>query len=70
MEKLQNWNKMVFKDYYATLNDKEKEEVRNLILIRSGMSYTTFYHKLRNNAFKPLEIELIDNIISNQLSGI
>lgn len=70
MEEIQNLNKMVFKDYYGALNEKEKEDIRSLILSRSGMSYTTFYYKLRHDAFKPLELELIDNIISNRSIGL
>ena len=56
---------MAFKDYYDTLSDDAKETVRNRILGESGMSYTTFYYKLRNNTFKPLERKLIDNIIND-----
>lgn len=67
---MRNLNKMVFKDYYGALNEKEKEEIRSLILARSGMSYTTFYYKLRHDAFKPLEIELINNILSNRSTGL
>lgn len=70
MEKMQNLNIMVFKDHYGALNEKEKEEIRNLILSRSGMSYTTFYYKLRHDAFKPLELELINNILSNRSKGL
>lgn len=63
MEKEQNLSKMVFKDYYDTLSDTQKETLRNLIITESGMSYTTFYYKLRNNSFKPLEEKLISKII-------
>lgn len=62
MKKEENLNKMAFRDYYDTLSDDVKETVRNRILGESGMSYTTFYYKLRNNTFKPLERKLIDNI--------
>lgn len=59
MELGQNLSKMVFKDYYDNLADSTKETVRNRILEESGMSYPTFYYKLRNNTFKPLELKLI-----------
>lgn len=65
MKKEENLNKMAFRDYYDTLSDDVKETVRNRILGESGMSYTTFYYKLRNNTFKPLEKKLIDNIIND-----
>ena len=59
----QNLSKMVFKDYYDNLADSTKETVRNRILEESGMSYPTFYYKLRNNTFKPLELKLIKKVI-------
>lgn len=70
MTKIQKLDRMVFKQYYYALSEKERLEVRNLILARSGMSYPTFYHKLQHDAFKPLEIELIDNIVSNRSKGL
>lgn len=63
MELGQNLSKMVFKDYYDNLADSTKEAVRNRILEESGMSYPTFYYKLRNNTFKPLELKLIKKVI-------
>lgn len=57
---------MVFKDYYTSLSDAEKETLRNFILSESGMSYTTFYYKLRNNSFKPLEDRLIQRILEKE----
>lgn len=66
MKKEQNLNEMVFRDHYNALPDKQKEEIRNTILVESGMSYTTFYYKLRYNTFKPLELKLIANILKLQ----
>lgn len=63
----QNFDKMVFTDYYNTLPDKDKETVRNEVLSQSGMSYPTFYYKLRNNSFKPLELKLIEKIVSSSI---
>lgn len=65
MKEEKNLGKMVFKDYYDSLSDADKETVRNLILSESGMSYPTFYYKLRNGTFKPLELRLINKIINN-----
>lgn len=62
MKKEQKISKMVFKDYYDSLPDDSKETIRNRIIAESGMSYTTFYYKLRHNTFKPLEERLIDKI--------
>lgn len=63
MKKKQNLKEMVFRDYYNTLTDKQKTELREKVISQSGMSYTTFYYKLRCNAFKPLEMNLINDII-------
>ena len=63
MEKEQKMSKMVFKDYYSSLCNVEKEILRNAIMAESGMSYPTFYYKLRNDSSKPLELKFIDNII-------
>lgn len=60
-----NFDKMVFTDYYNTLSDEDKETVRNEVLSQSGMAYTTFYYKLRNNSFKPLELKLIHRIMAD-----
>lgn len=68
MEKEKKLSKMVFKDYYDTLSDTDKENLRNLIIAESGISYTTFYYKLRNNSFKPLEEKLINRIIAKEIS--
>lgn len=67
MEKEKKLGKMVFKDYYDSLSDADKEAIRNCILSESGMSYPTFYYKLRNGTFKPLELRLITKIM-NELS--
>lgn len=69
MNKEQILGKMVFKDYYDSLSDADKETVRNQILSESGMSYTTFYYKLRNDSFKPLEVRLIRKIINDMPTG-
>lgn len=50
MEKEQKMSKMVFKDYYSSLCNVEKEILRNAIMAESGMSYPTFYYKLRNDS--------------------
>lgn len=68
MEKEQKMSKMVFKDYYSSLCNVEKEILRNAIMAESGMSYPTFYYKLRNDSFKPLELKFIDNIIKDGMA--
>ena len=43
---------------------KKEQNMKEKVLSESGMSYTTFYYKLRYNAFKPLEAALINDIIN------
>lgn len=56
---------MVFKNHYNLLSEDQKEELRKRVIEGSGMSYPTFYYKLRNNSFKPLEMKLINEIINS-----
>lgn len=70
MEKEEKLQEMSFRNYYSELTDDKKEEIRNAILSESGMSYPTFYYKLRNNSFKPLEIKMINEIIKSSSNNV
>lgn len=62
----------VFKVKYGELSDREKRVLRDKFLLESGISYTAFYHKLRNNGFAPLERKCIAEILGrdkNELFG-
>lgn len=65
MKKEQNLKEMVLRDHYNALTEKQKTDFREKVLSESGMSYTTFYYKLRYNTFKPLEVALINDIINS-----
>lgn len=56
---------MVFRNHYDSLSDVQKEKLRKRVIEESGMSYPAFYHKLRNDSFKPLEMKLITEIINH-----
>ena len=62
MEIAMETNKMVFRYYYSELPDETKSIIRNEFLEASGLSYTAFYHKLRNNSFSKLEKEKLNEI--------
>lgn len=64
MKKGEKIGKMVFKDHYNSLSETDKTTFRDELLKVSGMSYVTFYHKLRNMTFKPLEQAFIANYFS------
>lgn len=54
--------KETMREVYQRLTDEQKEELRKRIMNDSGMSYSTFYYKLRVDSFKPLELELLKQI--------
>lgn len=58
-------SKMVFRDHYDKLSDEQKDTLRKRVLEASGMAYATFYWKLRNDSFKPLEMKLINEIMNS-----
>lgn len=64
IEKEKN-EKMVLRYQYDSLSNAQKEELRKRVIEGSGMSYPAFYYKLRHNTFKPLEVKLINEIISS-----
>lgn len=55
---------MVFKDYYESLPMEEKLKLRDDFLSRTGLSIITFYQKLRTNNFRPLERELLNDLLN------
>lgn len=54
--------KMALKHQYDKLPLKKKLELRDAFLKKSGMSIITFYQKMRNDTFKPLERELFEKL--------
>lgn len=64
MKKEQNLSKMVFKDQYDALSEQDKKEFREAFLKKSGVSYPSFYVKLRNNTFKPLEEKCFSELMT------
>jgi hypothetical protein len=61
-KKKQNFmKKIVFKDYYQELSNKERSELKGK-LIPCYMQYSTFYYKVKNNLFTELEFEKLESI--------
>ncbi len=54
-----------FKNYYQSLNEKDKVKIRNKIIHECGFSLSTFYYKLNKSKFKKLEILQIELAINN-----
>ena len=59
--------KIMFKDYYKSLDEKVKIEIRNKILVNCEMSYSSFYSKqTKENGFSKLEKGEINRICKIQ----
>ena len=55
--------KITFKDYYKSLDEKAKTKIRDKILINCEMSYSSFYSKqAKENGFSKLEKGEINRI--------
>lgn len=63
MEKKQ---KMVFREYFENLSIEDKAKLRNSILDKTGMGYSTFYAKLSGaRKFPILEEAAIKELVPN-----
>ncbi len=51
-----------FKEYYQSLEEEPKIQLRNVILNECGISYSTFYAKLNKQNFSNLEKKEIERI--------
>ncbi|MBO4813613.1 MAG: hypothetical protein J5523_01495 [Muribaculaceae bacterium] len=54
---------MVIIDYYNQLDQKGKGRFIKDVIEITGIAYSTFFQKMKNNAFKKLEEEAIMNYI-------
>lgn len=54
---------MVIIDYYHRLGQKAKSQFIKDVIDITGMAYSTFFQKMKNNSFKKLEEEAIMNYI-------
>lgn len=54
---------MVIIDYYNKLNNKGKSQFIKDVIDITGIAYSTFFHKMKNNTFNKLEEEAIVNYI-------
>jgi len=57
----ENIEKILFKEYYDTLETDAKNAIRDTMMA-NGMGYTTFYAKSRDNSFKELEFRELERI--------
>ena len=55
---------MVISDYFKNLSEPQKVEFRQRVIEETGITYPSFYYKLRNNSWRKAELTVINNIIS------
>lgn len=70
MKKTEESQKMVLKDHYDALSEEDKIALRKEYMDTTGMAYTTFYTKLRNDSFRPLERNLFEKMVSDYKAPI
>ncbi len=59
--------KKTFGDFYKGLDEKKKIEVRDKFLEMTGLSYPSWYGKIRNMNFSKLEIKALSEICGCEL---
>lgn len=69
MEKRVIDEKMVLRYQYNRLGKKQRIAVREKMMQQAGMSYPAFYIKLKNDAFRPLEQELMQRLMQEEERG-
>lgn len=53
------------KELFESFTDEQRVMFRDAYLSLTGMSYSTFYYKVRNNSFRPLEEKAFYDVLSN-----
>ena len=65
---MEEMTKKTFKDYYATLEEKKKIDIRDRFLEMTGLSYPSWYGKIRNMSFSKLEVRALSEICGCEFS--
>lgn len=60
---------MAIIDYWKTLDEEQRSEFREEVMKETGISYPTFYRKIRNNSFNLSETKVIKSIISSYVGA-
>lgn len=70
LRKVEKNKNLVFKNQYKTLSDQDKEIIRSRWVECSGKSVPSFYQKLRDETFMPLEVSFLLNEINDILCPV
>lgn len=60
---------MAIIDYWTELTKKQRTELRNRILAETGISYPSFYAKLKKSSFTLCEEKVITKIITDYVGA-
>lgn len=60
---------MAIIDYWKTLGEEQRSAFREEVMKETGISYPTFYYKIRNNSFNMSETKVIKSIINSYVGA-
>lgn len=60
---------MAIIDYWKTLDEEQRSEFREEVMKETGISYPTFYRKIRHNSFNLSETKVIKSIINSYVGA-
>lgn len=60
---------MAIIDYWKTLDEVQRSVFREEVMKETGISYPTFYYKIRNNSFNMSETKVIKSIINSYVGA-
>ena len=69
MEKDGKIKKMGPRAQFGLLSKDDKVKFRDEYLLMTGMPYPTFYQKLQNDGFRPLELRAFNDMIQCYISN-
>lgn len=70
MKNSEKTGQIVFKYYYEGLSEDDKIGIRDSFLKASGLAYTSFYHKLRNDKFSKLEQSKLEELCNQKFAWL
>ena len=60
---------MAIIDYYKTLSEEQRAKFREEVMKETGISYPTFYYKIKNNSFNLSETKVIKSLINEYVGA-
>lgn len=60
---------MAIIDYWNTLGEEQRAVFREEVMKETGISYPTFYRKIKNNSFNLSETKVIKSLINEYVGA-